>query len=45
MFIVGSLAISGPLDGLLVLSRRVHSQTSIIEYAYRRANRPGYSYS
>jgi len=45
MFIVDSLTNLGPLDGLSVHSKRVHSQTSIIEFAYRQANRWGNSYN
>jgi len=36
MFIVNSLANLGPLDDHLVLSTGVHSQTSIIDFAYGR---------
>jgi len=40
MFIVDRLALTlGLLGSLLVLSRRVHSQTSINVFVYRRANR------
>jgi len=42
MFIVD---LQGPLDSLSVLCRKVHSQTSIIEFVYRRANRLGNSYN
>jgi len=45
IIIVDSLANLGTLDSLSVLSRRVHSQISIIEFAYRRANRPSNSYN